>query len=56
MYFEVMVILEGDILERMDGCTNIGQPDEDDWITSIEGQALLYPLVVETIEILESLL
>ena len=56
MYFEVMVILESDILERMDGCVNIGKPDEDDWITSIEGQALLYPLVTETIELLESLL
>jgi len=56
MYFEVMVILQGDILERMDGCANIGVPDEDDWITSIEGQVLLYPLVVETIELLESLL
>ena len=56
MYFEVMVILEGDILERMDGCANIGEPDEDDWITSSEGQALLYPLVTETIELLESML
>ena len=56
MYFEVMVILNSDILERMDGCANIGQPDEDDWVTSIEGQVLLYPLVVETIELLESLL
>jgi len=56
MYFEVMVILDGDILERMDGYTNIGQPDGDDWVTSIEGQALLYPLVTETIELLESLL
>jgi len=56
MYFEVMVILEGDILERMDGCANTGEPDEDDWVTSIEGQVLLYPLVVETIELLESLL
>jgi len=56
MYFEVMVILDGDILERMDGYTNIGQPDEDDWVTSIEGQVLLYPLLTETIELLESML
>jgi len=40
----------------MVGCANIGQPNEDDWITSIEGQALLYPLLAETIELLESLL
>jgi len=56
MYFEVMVMLGSDILERMDGCANTGEPDEDDWVTSVEGQVLLYPLVVETIEILESLL
>jgi len=56
MYFEAMVILDGDILERMDGYTNIGQPDEDDWVTSIEGQVLLYPLLTETIELLESML
>ena len=55
IYFEVIVILEGNILERMDGCANIGEPDKDDWITSIEAQALVYPLVVETIELLQIL-
>jgi hypothetical protein len=33
-----------------------GEPDEDDWITSIEGQTSLYPLVIETVELLESLI
>ena len=56
MYFEAMVMLEGDILERTDGCANIGEPDENDWVTSIDGQVLLYPLLTETIELLESLL
>jgi len=56
MYFEVIVMLESDILERMDGFANTGEPDEDDWVTSIEGQALLYPLLTETIELLESML
>jgi len=56
MYVESLILLENDILQRMDGCANIGQPDKDDWITSIEGQALLYPLVIETIELLESML
>ena len=55
-YFESLILLENDILQRMDGCANVGQPDEDDWITSNEGQILLYPRVVETIELLESLL
>jgi len=39
----------------MNGCANTGEPDEDDWITSAEGQALIYPLVVETIELLENI-
>jgi hypothetical protein len=56
MYIESLILLENDILQRMDGCANIGKPDEDDWVTSIEGQALLYPRVVETIELLESML
>jgi len=56
MYVESLIYLENDILQRMDGCANTGQPDENDWITSIEGQALLYPRVVETIESLESML
>jgi len=56
MYLESLILLEGDILERMDGCANIGLPDEDDCITSIEGQALLYPLVIEITELLESML
>ena len=56
MYFEALDVLETDILQRTDGCANIGVPDENDWITSIEGQALVYPLVTETIELLESLL
>jgi len=56
MYFESLILLDSDILVRMDGCANIGEPDEDDWITSVEGQALLYPLLTETIELLENLL
>ena len=56
MYFEVMVIFDGDILEKIDDCANIGEPDKDDWITSFEGQGLLYPLVTESIELLDSIL
>ena len=56
LYLEAMVVLDNDILQRIDGCANIGEPDEDDWIRSIEGQALVYPLVVETMELLESLI
>jgi hypothetical protein len=40
----------------MDGYANIGKPDEDDCVMSFEGQTLLYPIVNETIELLESML
>ena len=56
LYFEALVVLDNDILQRIDGCANAGQPDEDDWITSVEGQALVYPLVIETMELLESII
>jgi len=52
LLIEALVVLESDILEKTDGCANIGEPDRDDWITSFEAQALVYPLVVETIELL----
>jgi hypothetical protein len=55
MYFEVLVVLEDDILARTDGCATIGEPDEDDWIISFEGQEAVYPIVLETIELLENL-
>ena len=56
LYFEAMAVLDNDILQRTDGCANTGQADENDWVTSIEGQALVYPLVIETIELLENLI
>jgi len=55
LYFEALAVLDNDILQRIDGCANTGEPDEDDWITSVEGQALVYPLVVETMKLLERL-
>jgi hypothetical protein len=56
LYFEALAVLDNDVLQRIDGCANTGEPDEDDWIRSIEGQAIVYPLVIETIELLESLI
>jgi len=53
---EALDVLENDILQRTDGCVNNGEPDEDDWVTSRKGQALVYPLVTETIGLLESLI
>jgi len=54
MYYEALVFLEDNILARTDGCANIGEPDEDDWIISFEGQESVYSLVLDSIELLES--
>jgi len=56
LYTEALDVLESDILERTNGCANIGEPDENDWITTYEGQGEVYPLIVEAIELLESLI
>lgn len=56
LYFEALVVLDNDVLQRTDGCANTDQPDEDDWIKSFEGQVLLYPLIIETIGLLENLM
>jgi len=55
LFVEALDVLENDILQRADGCVHNGEPDEDDWVTSRKGQALVYPLVTEAIELLESL-
>lgn len=56
LYTEALDVLENDILKRTNGCANIGEPDENDWITTYEGQGMVYPLIVEAIELLESLM
>ena len=48
--------LESDILPKTDGCANDGEPDNNDWIQTCEQQQLLYPLIIETIEYIESLM
>ncbi|MFX0194903.1 MAG: hypothetical protein ACFFCW_02180 [Candidatus Hodarchaeota archaeon] len=41
---------------KTNGCANIGKPDENNWIATHEGQGLVYHLIVEAIELLESLI
>jgi len=41
LYGEARDLLENDILERTDGCADVGEPDENDWITSFEGQGVV---------------
>ena len=56
LYVDALAILGNDILVRTDGCIDFGEPDENDWITTYEGQVLVYPLVLEAIELLEGLI
>jgi len=39
----------------MDGCALVGGIDGNDWIMNCDAQAKVYPLIVEAIEILESM-
>ena len=55
MYVEALMVLELDILERVNGCVDSGEPDSDDWITSYEGQLLACPLLLEARQLLASL-
>jgi len=48
--------LENDILQKTDGCGETGEPDKSDWIITCEEQAVVYPLIIETIEHVRSLI
>jgi hypothetical protein len=48
--------LENDILKKTDGCANSGEPDKNDWIETCQQQGQIYPLIMETIEYIETLL
>jgi len=45
-----------DVLAKTDGCATSGAPDKNDWIRECESQAIAYPLVIEAITFLESLI
>ena len=53
---EALNVLENNVLERTNGCAEIGSPDENDWITTYEGQVEVHPLIMDAIEFLESLI
>jgi cytochrome c peroxidase len=55
MYAEALMLLEVDMLNHVDGCYYDGQPDSNDWITSSEGQFLVYPILSEATELLANL-
>jgi len=56
LYEEALDKLQDDILAKMDGCAETGQPDKNDWIITCEEQSRLYPFVIETIENVKGLM
>ncbi len=49
-------ILRLTVLPKMDGCTDDGEPDRNDWVTTCEAQQQVYPLIVEAIGYLKDIL
>lgn len=56
LYADALDQLKNDILGKTDGCATTGAPDKNDWITTCPEQNQVYPLILETIWIVEGLL
>jgi hypothetical protein len=56
IYAGALSKLENDILPKTDGCVEKGEPDKSDWVITCEEQEQIYPLVIETIEHVRSLI
>lgn len=54
-YASALDKLEHDIVPKSDGCATSGTPDNNDWIRDCAAQALVYPLILEVMEILRGL-
>lgn len=55
-YAEALAKLDGDLLQKTDGCARSGAPDSNDWITDCATQQQIYPVVVYAIDLLRRLL
>lgn len=55
-YQDALDKLEYDILAKTDGCVDLGGPDKNDWLTTCEAQGQAYPLIIDAIGLLESLI
>ncbi|MEW6683478.1 MAG: PKD domain-containing protein [Nitrospirota bacterium] len=51
LYQEALDKLQNDILGKTDGCATTGSPDKNDWIIDCDEQAMVYPLVMEAIQL-----
>ena len=48
--------LKNAILKKTDGCAESGSPDKNDWIKDCESQELVYPVLIEALDLLFGLL
>ena len=55
LYAEALDKLKNDVLKKTDGCAENGEPDKNDWIKDCEAQGVVYPLIVEAIDLLSQL-
>ncbi len=55
-YTDALSHLRNDILQKTDGCTEQGAPDRNDWIMDCEAQAEIYPIILDAIGILNSMI
>jgi hypothetical protein len=55
-YEDALDKLQNDILQKTNGCAGNGAPDKNDWIRNCDDQAMVYPLIMETIALLENLI
>ncbi len=56
LYDGMLNKLRNDLLKKTDGCAEIGEPDNNDWLITCEAQNQVYPLIMEAIELLEALI
>lgn len=54
-YIDALEQLGEDILRKTDGCATSGTPDNNDWIKTCVSQNQLYPAIIQTIDLLDSL-
>jgi uncharacterized repeat protein (TIGR01451 family) len=54
-YLSAIRTLENDVLRKTDGCAEHGHVDFTDWIIKCDAQASVYPLLIEVIDILETM-
>jgi parallel beta-helix repeat protein len=56
LYAEALDKLENDILGKTNGCAETNEPDKNDWILDCDEQVPIYNLIIQTIDLLLSLI